>query len=73
VQVLRPRLDDLQARHRLVPIGIRQAGIRQRIIFSTTDRWNPHPDDAINGQAVPVRRVGMADLEASPIDRGSSI
>lgn len=48
-------------------------GFGQRIIFSTTDWWNPHPDDAINGPAVPVRRVGMADLEASPIDWGSSI
>ena len=43
-------------------------GFTQRIIVSTTDRWNPHAEDAIQGQQIPVRRVGLADLQASTID-----
>jgi predicted helicase len=43
-------------------------GFTQRIIVSTTDRWNPHAEDSIQGQQVPVRRIGLADLESSPID-----
>ncbi|MFZ1288000.1 MAG: DEAD/DEAH box helicase family protein, partial [Candidatus Phosphoribacter sp.] len=43
-------------------------GFTQRVIVSTTDKWNPHAEDAIQGQQVPVRRLGLADLEASPID-----
>ncbi|MGO0577700.1 DEAD/DEAH box helicase [Ornithinimicrobium panacihumi] len=45
-------------------------GFAQRIIFSTTDRWNQHAEDAIQGQQVPVRRIGLADLEASIVDWG---
>ncbi|MFC8501043.1 DEAD/DEAH box helicase [Pedococcus sp. NPDC057267] len=43
-------------------------GFAQRIIVSTTDRWNAHAEDAIQGQQVPVRRIGLADLEASVVD-----
>ena len=43
-------------------------GFTQRIIVSTTDRWNPHAEDAIQGQQIPVRRIGLADLQASTID-----
>ncbi len=43
-------------------------GFTQRIIVSTTDKWNAHAEDAIQGQQVPVRRIGLADLEASTID-----
>ncbi len=43
-------------------------GFTQRIIVSTTDRWNAHAEDAIQGQLIPVRRIGLADLEASTID-----
>ncbi len=43
-------------------------GFTQRIIVSTTDRWNAHAEDAIQGQQIPVRRMGLADLEASSID-----
>ncbi|AXH95974.1 DEAD/DEAH box helicase [Ornithinimicrobium avium] len=45
-------------------------GFAQRIIVSTTDRWNAHAEDALQGQQVPVRRIGLADLEASGIDWG---
>lgn len=43
-------------------------GFAQRIIVSTTDKWNGHAEDAIQGQQIPVRRIGMADLEASVVD-----
>ena len=43
-------------------------GFGQRIIVSTTDRWNQHAEDAIQGQQVAVRRIGLADLEASVVD-----
>ncbi len=43
-------------------------GFTQRIIISTTDKWNLHAEDSLQGQQVPVRRIGLADLEASPID-----
>ncbi len=45
-------------------------GFAERIIFSTTDKWNLHAEETIKGQAIPVRRVGMAALEASPVDWG---
>lgn len=45
-------------------------GFVERIVVSTTDKWNGHAENAIKGQQIPVRRIGMADLEASPIDWG---
>ena len=43
-------------------------GFAERIIVSTTDKWNGHAEDAIQGQQIPVRRIGMADLEASLVN-----
>jgi predicted helicase len=40
----------------------------ERIIVSTTDKWNSNAEDAIKAQQIPVRRIGLADLEASPVD-----
>lgn len=40
----------------------------ERIIVSITDRWNGHAEDAVQGQQIPVRRIGLADLEASYVD-----
>lgn len=45
-----------------------KAGFGERIIVSTTDKWNSNAEDAIQGQAVPVRRIGLPELEASRID-----
>ncbi|MCE5291419.1 MAG: DEAD/DEAH box helicase [Nocardiaceae bacterium] len=39
-----------------------------RIIVSTTDRWSKHAEDALDGQTIPVQRIGMADIADSPID-----
>lgn len=46
-------------------------GFQQRIIVSTTDKWNAHAETAIQGQQIPVRRIGLADLEASGVDWGA--
>ena len=43
-------------------------GFTQRIFVSTTDNWNPHAEDTIQDQQIPVRRIGLGDLQASPID-----
>ncbi len=43
-------------------------GFIERIIVSTTDNWNSNAEHAIQGQQIPVRRIGLADLEASPVD-----
>lgn len=43
-------------------------GFTARMIFSTTDKWNSNAEEAIRNQAVPVRRIGMADLAASRVD-----
>ncbi len=39
-----------------------------RIIVSTTDRWSTHAEQALEGQQIPVVRIGLADLQASGID-----
>ncbi|HMR12506.1 MAG TPA: DEAD/DEAH box helicase family protein [Arachnia sp.] len=39
-----------------------------RIIISTTDRWSVHAEDALDGQRIPVQRIGVEHLTASPID-----
>lgn len=43
-------------------------GFTRRIIISTTDNWNRHAEDALRGQQVPVTRIGLSDLENSPVD-----
>jgi predicted helicase len=45
-------------------------GFAQRIIVSTTDRWNGHAEDAIKAQQIPVRRIGLSELESSSVDWG---
>jgi len=45
-----------------------KAGFTERIIVSTTDKWNKHAEDVIKDQAIPVRRIGMYELAESPID-----
>ena len=45
-------------------------GFVERIVVSTTDKWNAHAENAIKGQQIPVRRIGLSDLEGSPIDWG---
>jgi predicted helicase len=39
-----------------------------RIIISTTDKWSKHAEDALTNQAIPVQRIGLAEIAESPID-----
>ncbi len=39
-----------------------------RLVVATSDKWTQHAEDAIVGQQVPVRRMGLADFAASSID-----
>lgn len=43
-------------------------GFTERLIVSTTEKWNANAESAIQGQQIPVRRLGVSDLAASPID-----
>jgi predicted helicase len=38
------------------------------MIISTTDKWGPHAEEALEDQQIPVTRVGLADIAASPVD-----
>lgn len=39
-----------------------------RVWISTTNHWGSNAEEAIRNQEPPVTRVGMADLESSPVD-----
>jgi predicted helicase len=39
-----------------------------RLIISTTDRWGPNAEDAVDNQQIPVQRIGLADIAEAPID-----
>ena len=46
--------------------GIRQ--FARRIVVSSTNKWNRNAEKAIEGQAIPVSRIGLSNLAESPID-----
>jgi predicted helicase len=41
---------------------------KERIIVSTTDKWNANAEDALKDQQIPVRRIGLSELEHSKVD-----
>ena len=43
-------------------------GFTERLIVSTTDKWSKHAEDALEGQQVPVARIGIADMAESAVD-----
>lgn len=46
-------------------------GFTRRLIVDTTRRdWSEHAEAALSGQAVGTLRIGLAELESSPIDWG---
>jgi predicted helicase len=45
-----------------------KGGFTRRMIISTTEKWGPHAEEALEDQQIPVTRVGLADIAASPID-----
>lgn len=45
-----------------------KAPFSNRVIISTTDRWGKNAEEALEGQSIPVQRIGMAEIAESPID-----
>jgi predicted helicase len=45
-----------------------KGGFTRRMIISTTEKWGPHAEEALEDQQIPVTRVGLADIAASPVD-----
>lgn len=47
-------------------------GFTSRLIVSTTDKWGSNAEAALSDQAIPVSRIGLTNLAASPIEWDSS-
>ncbi|MBT0568494.1 DEAD/DEAH box helicase [Williamsia sp. CHRR-6] len=45
-----------------------KAPFSNRVIVSTTDRWGRNAEDALEGQQIPVQRIGLAEIAESPIN-----
>ncbi|MER6097265.1 type ISP restriction/modification enzyme [Streptomyces sp. NPDC001728] len=45
-----------------------KGGFTRRMIISTTDKWGQNAESALDDQQIPVTRLGLADIEASPVD-----
>ena len=45
-----------------------KGGFTRRMIISTTEKWGPHAEEALEDQQIPVTRLGLSDIAASPID-----
>ncbi|WP_372407530.1 DEAD/DEAH box helicase [Streptomyces luteireticuli] len=50
-----------------------KGGFSRRMIISTTEKWGPLAEAALDGQQVPVTRVGLAEINESPIDWASIV
>ncbi|MFI5009900.1 MAG: DEAD/DEAH box helicase family protein, partial [Solirubrobacterales bacterium] len=44
-----------------------KAPFASRLIISTTDRWGKNAEDALEQQQIPVTRIGLAEIEQSPV------
>ena len=45
-----------------------KGGFTRRMIISTTEKWGPHAEEALEDQQIPVTRIGLADIAESPVD-----
>ncbi|WP_207206889.1 restriction endonuclease [Nocardioides ganghwensis] len=45
-----------------------EAEFKERIVVSTTEKWGSNAEDAIRNQLIPVRRIGLSELEHSRVD-----
>ncbi|GAA0372728.1 DEAD/DEAH box helicase [Streptomyces blastmyceticus] len=45
-----------------------KGGFTRRMIISTTEKWGPNAESALDNQQIPVTRIGLADIEASPVE-----
>lgn len=50
--------------------GSGRTGFTDRIFMTTSIKWGPNAETAIAEQAVPVRRISLADFQASRVDFG---
>lgn len=46
----------------------KKASFTRRMIVSTSDQWSEHAEKSLHGQTIEVHRIGLHDLECSPID-----
>ncbi|MFG2512647.1 DEAD/DEAH box helicase [Streptomyces sp. NPDC048584] len=46
---------------------------KRRMIISTTEKWGPLAEAALDGQQIPVTRVGLAQINESLIDWGAIV
>ncbi len=44
-----------------------KAPFTSRLIISTTDHWGKNAEDALSQQQIPVTRIGLAEIEQSPV------
>ncbi len=44
-----------------------KAPFTSRLIVSTTDKWGKNAEDALQQQQIPVTRIGLAEIEQSPV------
>ena len=49
-------------------VTFQTARFSNRIWISTTNHWGANAEEAIRNQEPPVTRIGMADLDSSPVD-----
>ncbi|MFF4489778.1 restriction endonuclease [Streptomyces sp. NPDC001544] len=45
-----------------------KGGFAHRLIISTTDKWGPNAEAALDDQQIPAQRLGLSDIAASPIE-----
>ncbi|MFF0461170.1 DEAD/DEAH box helicase [Streptomyces mexicanus] len=45
-----------------------KGGFAHRLIISTTDKWGPNAEAALDDQQIPVQRLGLSDIAASPVE-----
>src|SRR5699024_7291917 len=45
-----------------------KGGFTRRLIISTTEKWGPNAEAMLEGQQIRVSRIGMSELESSPVD-----
>jgi predicted helicase len=43
-----------------------KGGFTRRMIISTTEKWGPHAEEALEDQQIPVTRLGLSDIAGSP-------
>ncbi|MFI6514092.1 DEAD/DEAH box helicase [Spirillospora sp. NPDC050679] len=45
-----------------------KAPFTERLIISTTDKWGKNAEEALDDQQLPVSRIGLADIDSSPVN-----